>query len=55
MKKKINRSSKDSKTDRCGTPQVILEILDAKLFIGKNCLRSVKYDSNIFFANPRIQ
>ena len=38
-----HRNRKGPKTDPCGTPQVILEILDAKPFIDTNCLRSVEY------------
>ena len=46
-----NRNSKAPKTDPCGTPQIILKILDAKPFIDTNCLRSVEYDSNYLFVN----
>ena len=38
-----NRNRQGPKTDPCGTPQVILEILHAKPFIDTNCLRSVEY------------
>ena len=48
------RKSKDPKTDPCGTPHVILEVLDSKPLIDTNCLRFAKYDSNHLFANPRI-
>ena len=48
------RNSKGLKTDPCGSPQVILEIRDAKPLIGINSLRSTKHDSNRLFSNPRI-
>ena len=36
--------NRNSNTDRCGTPQVILEILNAKPLIDANCLRSAEYN-----------
>ena len=48
------RKSEGPKTDPCGTPHVILEVLDSKPLIDTNCLRFVKYDSNYLLANPRI-
>ena len=41
-----SRKSKGLTTDPCGTPHVILEVLDAKPFIDTNWLRFAKYDSN---------
>ena len=46
------RKSKDPKIDSCGTPHVILEILDVKPLIDTICLRFDKHDSNHLFANP---
>ena len=48
------RKSKGPKTDPCGTPHEIPEVLDSKLLIDTNCLRFAKYDSSHLFANPRI-
>ena len=48
------RKSKDPKTDPCGTPHVIPEVLDSKPLIDTNCLRFAKYYSNHLFTNPRI-
>ena len=50
----VQQKAKCPKTDLCGTPQVILEIRDAKLLTATNCLGFPNYDSNNFFANPRI-
>ena len=36
--------NRNSNTDPCGTPQVILEILNTKPLIDANCLRSAKYN-----------
>ena len=44
------RKSKGPKTDPCGTPHVILEVLDSKPLIDANCLWFAKYDSNHLFA-----
>ena len=48
------RKSKGPKTDLCGTPHVILEVIDSKPLIDTNYLRFAKYDSNHLFANPRV-
>ena len=45
------RKSKGPKTDPCGTPHVILEVLDSKPLIDTNCLWFAKYASNHLFAN----
>ena len=48
------RKIKDPKKDPCGTPHVILEVLDSKPLIDTNCLQFAKYDSNHLFANAHI-
>ena len=48
------RKGQGPKTDPCGTPDVIFELLDSKPLIGTNCLRFAKYDSDHLFANPLI-
>ena len=45
-----SRNKKGPKTDPCGTPQVILEILDAKPLIDTNCLRSANYELKPFVS-----
>ena len=46
--------SKGPKTNPCGKPDVIHEVLDAKPLVDTNCLRFAKYDSSHLFVNPRI-
>ena len=49
-----SRKSKGFKTDPCGIPHVLLEVLDAKPLTDTNCLRFAKYHSNHLFVNSRI-
>ena len=49
-----SRKSKGHKTVSCGTPHVILELLDIKPLVDTICLWFAKYESNHLFANPHI-
>ena len=49
-----NRKRGGPKTDPCGTPNLILEVLDANPLIGINCSRFAKYDLHHLFVNPRV-
>ena len=48
------RETKVPKTELCGTPHVIIGVLDAKPLIDTNYLPFAKYDSIHLFANPCI-
>ena len=49
-----SRNSKGSKTNLCGTLQVIFEMLNAKPLIDTNYFQPGKYDLNHLLGNPRI-